>query len=238
MAAITGFLGTMAGDQVYLNGVNGKRTYGRQYKQFGGSEDLRKKISKVGDEYMGKGYEDIGNQYNFTPLSKWDGRPFNTTASKMQGGGYFMTVKTYDKNDPERYINCFAYALGTFGKALEKLAGKSLKEIQDSAEYSINHIVERYFENVEMPQDGDLVVYSIPFGTYLRTPSGVEVTGTTHAGIYRKTDRNWNSPPGGSVESKWGWLGNPYVFQHDVFFAPDFFGDQVKFYRLKKPSAS
>lgn len=48
----------------------------------------------------------------------------------MQGGGYFLTIKTFDSIE-ERLLNCFAYAIGTFGTDLEKLPGKEMKEIKD-----------------------------------------------------------------------------------------------------------
>lgn len=231
----TEFLGTMAGNQVYMTGVNKQQTYGREYESCGGSDDLRKRISKIGHGNFGDGYKDIGKEYSFTPFSRYDGRPFNMTkASWMQGGGYFLTIKTYDEGDQQGYSNCFAYALGTFGRNLEILAGKEMKQIQASVGQTINHIVDEYFINVEEPEDGDLVVYNVSRGKIIYTPNGIPCSGTTHAGIYRKTKPNWNSPKGGSVESKWGWLCNPYIFQHDVFFVPDFYGDEVKFYRLKK----
>jgi hypothetical protein len=224
----------MAGNPVYMTGVNQEQTYGRKYESFGGSDDLRNKISNIGAEHFGEGYKTIGEQYNFTPLRLWDGRPFNTTHSSMQGGSYFLTIKTYNDNDQDQFLNCFKYALGSFGVDLEKLVGKEMKEIQNSVSHTINHVVDEYFMNVGEPSDGDLVVYSVSPGKSISTPGGALISGTTHAGIYRKTNPNWNSPKGGSVESKWGWLGNPYVFQHDIFFTPDFYGDQVKFYRLKK----
>ncbi len=133
------------------------------------------------------------------------------------------------KND---FLNCFAYALGTFGADLEKLAGVDMEKIQNSVNDTIDHVVNQYFTNVTEPEDGDLAIYSVSGVFY--TLKGVRISGTTHAGIYRKSVSNWNSPEGGTIESKWGWFRNPYVFQHDVFFAPDFYGDTVKFYRLKK----
>ena len=221
------FLGTMAGDQVHLTGIDKEKTYGRKYKSFGGSDDLRKKISKEGSATFGKGYKDIGEEYSFPPFDP-------TKRSSMPGGGYFVTIKTYADGDPQRNLNCFIYALGTFGSKLEKLAGKEMKEIQESVLATIDHVVEKYFNNVTEPEEGDLVIYSVSPGNCIFAPGGTQVSGTTHAGVYRKTKPNWNSPPGGSVESKWGFLMNPFVFQHDVFFTPDFYGDQVKFYRLKK----
>jgi hypothetical protein len=44
-------------------------------------------------------------------------------------------------------------------------------------------------------------------------------------------------PKGGTVESKWG-PEIPYAFQHDVFFVPNIFGNEAKFYRLKNQKVS
>lgn len=225
------FLGTMAGDQIFLKGNNNKLTYARTYQSFGGSNHLRREISKIGDNMFGSGYKNIGDEYSYTPF--WRGTPFSSKPTSMQGGGFFLSIKTFDDKDQDRFLNCFAYALGTFGNKLEQLVEKSMAEIQKSVSDRIDHFVNQYFTNVVEPEDGDLVVYSVSPGNVLHTPSGREVSGTTHAGVYRKSKPNWNSPSGGTVESKWGWLANPYVFQHDVFFTPDFYGNQVKFYRIK-----
>jgi len=225
------FLGTMAGDQVYLQGINKEPTYARIYKSFGGSNHLRKEISERGCLIPGPNYQDIGNSYSYTPF--WRRTPFSSRPSSMQGGGFFLTVKTFEKEEQERSLNCFAYAIGTFGNNLEKLSEKNMRELQASVIYTIDHIVDRYFTNVAIPEEGDLAVYSVSPGEYAFTPSGRPVSGTTHAGVYRNSQHNWNSPSGGTIESKWGPLLNPYVFQHDIFFLPDFYGNQVKFYRIK-----
>jgi hypothetical protein len=224
----------MAGKQTYLEEENNEKTYARIYEPFGGSNDLRRSISEKGNDEYGRGYKVIGDAYSFTP---WPGTPFSGIPRRLQGGGFFLTVKTFEETDQDRYLNCYAYALGTFGKDLEKLAEKKMEEIQKSVSLSINEVVKRYFTTVIAPEEGDLVIYSISSGITIRTPGGSRVSGTTHAGIYRKSNPNWNSPEGGTVESKWGWFYNSCVFQHDVFFVPDFYGDTVKFYRLKKISA-
>lgn len=224
------FLGTMAGDQGYLKGNNDKPTYARTYHSFGGSNDLRKRISKIGHDRSSKGYKDIGDDYSYTPF--YLGTLFSSKPTTMQGGGFFLTVKTFDDEDERRILNCFAYALGTFGDKLERLTGKNMAEIQKSVSQKIDHVVSRYFKNVVEPEDGDLAVYNVSPGKILYTPGGKKVSGITHAGVYRKSKPNWNSPSGGTIESKWGWFSNPYVFQHDAFFAPHFYGDQLKFYRL------
>jgi hypothetical protein len=117
---------------------------------------------------------------------------------------------------------------------LETVANLPLQEllVQSSA-YGINYIIHLYFENVDQPEDGDLVVYESS-KTLDKWNIDIDAGKSTHAGIYRKSKPNWNSPFGGTIESKWSWWSNPYVFQHDVFFVPDFIGDSAKFYRLKK----
>lgn len=246
------FLGTIAGNQTQFPGVNQQPTYGRQYETFMGSDDLRKTISWAGESQnsVGDGYKLIGDAYAYTPSRIRSERKFDRAShgdfilssyapqkhrqATLQGGGYFITVKTYENNDPQRYLNCFAYALGTFGETLENLAGIPMTEIQKSVDQEIDSVVRRYFVNVDTPIDGDLVVCSVDPGMTAYTTGGTPVTGTTHAGIYRNTQQNWHSPTGGTVESKWGWLGNRYVFQHDVFFVPHFYGNRVKFYRPRQ----
>jgi hypothetical protein len=55
----------------------------------------------------------------------------------------------------------------------------------------------------------------------------------SYYGIFRESERNWNSPSGGTVESKWGWRQSRYVFQHDIFFVPPNYGKVANFYRVK-----
>jgi len=233
-------LGTMAGNQVILPANDKGYTYGRKYMPFWGSDNLRKRISIVGERSMayGKNFKDIGDEYRDGRGAEYynDSNVINKLPSSesLQGGRHFITVKNFNEEDKQRCLSCFAYALGTFGKKLEEIARKEIGEIQKSVSLTIDHVVEECFENVSEPQDGDLVVYSVSPGKVMRTPTGLPITGTTHAGIYRAPGSDGNSPRGGSIESKWGWLANSYVFQHDVFFTPDFYGDQVKFYRLKK----
>ncbi len=216
------FLVTMAGNPTYLKGNDGKSTYARVYEPFG-PYDRRKSISEIG-YIVSSRCKDIGEKYGSPQGWKTDFR-----GTTMQASGFFRTVKTFDDEDPEQFLNCFAYALGTFGTALEELAEKKMEKIQDSVSERINHIVNTYFTNVTNPKDGDLAIYSVEPGKVVYTPNSVEISGTTHAGIYRKKVSN-----GGTIESKWGWCAQPHVFEHEVFFTPDFYGDIVKFYRIKK----
>jgi hypothetical protein len=212
------FLGSLAGNECYLEGNDGKQTYSRKYDSLA-ANDLRRRVSKQGKNKV-SGFKTIGQEYSYTPNSMGNSG-FGTKPGTMQGGGFFFTLKTYKDDDQERFLTCFAYALGTFGERLEKVVHRKMKVIQESVPHTIDHIVKDFFTNVDTPEDGDLVIYSFSAGQ------------TNHAGIYRNSKPNWNSPEGGTIESKWGWL-TPYVFQHDVFFTPDFYGDTVKFYRLKK----
>ena len=96
-----------------------------------------------------------------------------------------------------------------------------MQEIQAQGwAYGMSYLINRYFDCIKMPEEGDLVIYP-------------NAAGSPHTGIYRKSKPNWNSPYGGTVESKWGG-GSPFVFQHDVFFTPDHYGDIAQFYRPKK----
>lgn len=232
MVNCTEFLGTMAGNQHYLIGNDNQLTYGRVYKPFGGSDILRKKLSADDKPFGSHEYKKLGESYSFTPLQFRDGRAFGVESTTKQGGGYFLTVKEYEREDKERFLNCFAYALGHFSEGLERLTGKTINEIQDLVHETIDDVVKKYFVNVSVPSDGDLAVYSVSPGRYIDL-KGQRIEGTTHAGIYRATQPNWNSPDGGTVESKWGWLANYHIFKHDVFFIPHFYGDTVKFYSLK-----
>lgn len=225
----TSFLGTMAGTPTMLIGNNHRPTYSRIYESFGGSDDLRNRISVIGNDLGGAGYKDIGDSYSYTPYIS------NRNPYSMQGGGFFLTVKTYEEDDQERFLNCFAYAIGTFKNELEVLSKKSIEDLQKSVSYEIDHIVAEYFDNTNEPKDGDLAIYSVSGKEKVTTPSGILINpGTTHAGIYQTSQPNWNSPGGGTVRSKWGFIDNYYVFQHDLFFTPHFYGNQIRFFKIKK----
>ncbi|MBS0289070.1 MAG: hypothetical protein JSS07_03400 [Proteobacteria bacterium] len=230
------FLGTLAGEQrSYLKRHNGayENIYNRKYKPFGATEELRKKLTQQGDNHFADGYINVGEEYSFTPIHLRDGRNFGFRDTSMQGGGYFLKLKKLDQSNKD--INCFAYALSTFGEKLEVISGEKMEVIMNSVGQKIDHIVQKYFEPVDdEPNDGDLVIYNST--KEIKLPQGgksIYSNETTHAGIYRKTKPNWNSPCGGSVESKWGWLANPYVFGHDIFFTPYFYGNRAEFYRIK-----
>lgn len=209
------YLEAMEGNMAYLPSLDGTMTYSRQSSSIRDISVLRKKIKYAGDgmlygeEWCGIGYKKIGEEYS-------------------QRGGCFITKIDFEEKE-EAMLNCFAYALSTFGEKLESLAQKSMDEIQRSVSSSIDQVVESYFESIlDEPEDGDLVIYKSS-GYYIK---GQFIQGITHAGVYRKI--NSDSHVRGTVESKWGWLLNPYVFIHDVFFVPSFYGETMQFYRLKK----
>ena len=197
-----------SGNSLMLPGIDKELTYGKKYESSEILDEIRNEISVIGHKFLGKGYKEIGEKYNEKKTT------------------YFVTVITYD-DKVKRFLNCFSYALGTFGDKLEKLVGTSMEEIYKSVNQSIDHVVGKFFINVEQPQDGDLVVYNVTPGTTIYTISRKAVQGTTHAGVYRKSDSRE------AIESKWGGFGNAHVFEHDVFFTPVFYGNEVKFYRLK-----
>ncbi len=216
------YLGTLGGTSKYVL-INGeKNSYSREYTP-GITDKLRETITNVGL----KGWEEIGNDYSYTPFSLYDGRAFSSQPSSSVGGGYFLSTACDSKR---RSLNCFQYALSTFGEELEKVAGKTMSEIN---QMYIEDVITSYFKKVIKRKDGDLAIYSIPKGHEIDMQRGQISKGTTHAGIYRNTRPNWNSPLGGTIESKWGF--NSYnIFVHDVFFVPHFYGNIVKFYEIDK----
>jgi hypothetical protein len=225
-------LGTFSGKPVYLPGNDDRSTYARRYEPFQPTNAFRRKAAEAQDLLT---MQKVGEQYSSTKKSLIE-KPLDNEASPKETTGFFVTVKKFEDQSDEAALNCFAYAVGTYGNKLEKLAGQPMKEIQKSVDDTIDSVVKKYFTNISepnMPRDGDLVVYSIPEGEMMQTPRGRLVEGTTHAGIYRE---NNPSCPGGSVESKWGWIDNPGVFQHDVFFAPRYYGGDAKIFRIKESS--
>ncbi len=176
-----------------------------------------------------------------------------STAAKVV---IFIQSRNMSVSDQQRYITCYAYALGTFGTRLEKVAGKSMEELQKSvAETDIGPIVRKYFENVTEPRDGDLVIYSHSPGKFYHDYKRRVHSGIMHAGIYRvktvdsemhEVLKKWRKLAGVEtesdikpfqcecVESKWGVWRIPYVFEHEVFFMSPSDGDVVTFYRLKE----
>ncbi|MBA2727726.1 MAG: hypothetical protein H0U49_06095 [Parachlamydiaceae bacterium] len=213
------FLGTMAGDQVGKK--NSRSTYCREYKAFGGTDEVRNKIfESMQNSYDGKEIKKIGDHYSFTPYRLRDGRNFGTLPTTWQGGGFFLTLKKL--SDADERMSSLEYITQVLGPQLESITGLSVEElVKQFCAYGQSYLLKYFFEPIDLPQDGDLVIYP-----------GAEDS-HPHYGIFRESSRNWNSPSGGTVESKWEWWRSPYVFQHDIFFVPPLYGKVAKFYRLK-----
>ncbi|MBS0652212.1 MAG: hypothetical protein JSR39_01655 [Verrucomicrobia bacterium] len=226
-------LWNMAGVSTYLPGIDGQPTYSRTYEHVG-PDDPRKKIAEQcrgGADH----YKVHGEAYSYTPSELRDGRAFGTAAGEHPGGGFFLTVHTFDSEDLNRYNNCLKYALLNFADPIEMRFGELIGTQDALGEaYFFNEVVKRYFRNIsspDQPKDGDLAVYEVPN----RAAQHIRQIGTiAHAGIFRESKPNWNSPSGGTIESKWGWLASHHVFQHDLFWTPPYYGDVVKFYRLRE----
>ncbi|MES2122606.1 MAG: hypothetical protein V4492_07515 [Chlamydiota bacterium] len=242
-------LGTFAGVPSYSPGLTGELTYTRTYHSFakvphrdeyGHVElmDAREQIASI----CAVGHDDYlphGMGYSYTPERKRDGRAFGAEPFKTyQGGGYFLVAHTYADDDQSRFTSGLKYATQVFAKRIQEQYNES---IHQAAGYSVsrgfNEFVRRYFDPIpspEVPQDGDLAVYENPPKTlFMRGPIR-DISGTAHAGIYRATEPNWNSSKGGSIESKWGYFFSKYVYDHEVFLTPDYFGATVKFYRFRE----
>ena len=129
------FIGTFAGTPAEID-YKGTSGLGRIFKDTAtgfstlgaGWADLRVKLQ---NQDSGTGYQTIGNEYN------------------GNGNLYFKTVKTFTKT-PDAYgrdsdINCFGYAISTFGNRLEKIAQKPIQEIISMVERFIDETVKEYF---------------------------------------------------------------------------------------------
>ncbi|HEY5260179.1 MAG TPA: hypothetical protein VIJ46_05975 [Rhabdochlamydiaceae bacterium] len=241
--------GALAGEEVFLPGIDDQPTYGRKYKPCASSDDLRERLGEVNI------YTKLDPRFTMEGEAwKAMGEEYSRTTS-----GYFHTVKEYAGEDQRRYLTCYAYALGTFGAKLEEVAGKSMGEIQQFVKNGdIAPVLRHCFTNVTEPRDGDLVIYSIAPGKLYRDYRGNSHSGPMHAGIYRLIpteteiyevfkkwrqrlgiiDPNKKPPQLECIESKWGVWRIPYVFQHEVFFMSPMDGEEVTFYRLNDPSSS
>lgn len=204
------FLGTLAGDQCFTISPIGK-TYSRRFVNFGMADVTRNKIAKIGTSI---GRQEEGFNYREGPT--W----YNKDCSWYSGGGYFQTLE--ELSQIEAYLGADSYALKFFGKKLEELSGKKLSRLQDKCtQLGIDSILLPYFKPVNVPRDGDLVVYR-----------GGELP---HAGVYRTSKPNWHSPEGGTVTSKWS---RGHTSQTDVFFISSDVGDVAQFFRIRDEAVS
>ncbi|MEM1282303.1 MAG: hypothetical protein AAGG81_01975 [Chlamydiota bacterium] len=222
----------MAGEPV--NDKRGQSTYCRQFTDHNGSisHKLRFQIRKV---YLntidGSALKDFGERYSFTPQEKRDGRNFGTNPPNFDtnllngfiGGGFFLTLKEIDEVDKK--ISSLEYVIRTLKSNLSAITALTTQEIISQATtYGVGYVTHYFFEPVDLPKNGDLVVY----------PNTVDSSHRTHCGIFRESKPNWNSPNGGTVESKWLCESSRYVFQHDIFFVHPEYGNIVNFFRIKK----
>ncbi len=243
-------LGDLAGVPSYSKGLHNALTYTRTYlpstkvsyrDEDGRTEqvDIREKIQRIcffqTDDYLPHGMA-----HSYTPDRLRDGRAFGTELStEEQGGGYFLVTQQYEDGDQGRFISSLEYAIRIFETRIKEHYNESIqfKSFSPRERTCFNALVTKYFDPIPppgVPQEGDLAVYENPPKTlYLDGPIR-DISGTTHAGIYRATEPNWNSSKGGSIESKWGYLSSKYVYDHEVFLTPKYFGDTVKFYRFRE----
>lgn len=150
------FLGTMAGNQVSKG--NGS-TYYREYKAFGGTDELRKKIFvEMQSSSKGKGIKKIGDHYSYTPYRLRDGRNFGTLPTTWQGGGFFLTLKKLSEQD--KRMSSLEYITRTLGPQLESISDLTVEElVKQFHAYGQYYLLEYFFEPIDLPQEGDLVIY-------------------------------------------------------------------------------
>lgn len=105
--------------------------------------------------------------------------------------------------------------LTNFEYAIGKICNKEL--VDKLTKCGIQHVVNEHFDAVDVPWEGDLVVY-------------YKKGDPVHAGIFRKQPDPHNQ---GHVESTWcTGFENLYVFQHDFFHLPSHLGRKLKIFRF------
>ena len=199
----------------------GQETYARLYEK-PEDEKILNDINLLKDQlrYDGNQCKSYGEKYSY------DDRPPLKKRYSFSGGGFFLTVKKLEGDNI--YLMSGEYALTAFKEQIENIGLSMERVLGEYKNYGTSYIVNKYFECTKEPKEGDLVVYQNGDGD-----------GYIHSGIYRKikpsSDIGWNSTDFGTVESKWGTINrNPYVFQHDIFFIPNSYGNLAVFYRLKE----
>jgi hypothetical protein len=219
------YLCAFDGIECQLAESDGQPTYGRLYRDLWHSADIRKRLGESSAEECIR----IGNEYARNPHSL-----------------HFRVVRVYDDHNPERSLTCYSYAIGTFGSRLEKISGTKMETFRRFLQNgnflcalppkdnvartlgSIELVVKAYFNPVDVPQDGDLVVFSV-FRSF--KSQGQTISGIQHAGIYRIL-----SDGKSCIESKWGPYRMPYVFEHEHFFSTPIDGDELRVWSLKDPA--
>lgn len=169
----------------------------------------------------GNGYTVGGCQY--ANESSRESGEYKSTAKEDKGS--FLIKQTFrEKEDIPQESD--EYLLRQLQVPLERTMDKSFPEILDLLRgYGISYLLYYYFDPVEMPDDGNIVIYTNTFGVI------------THMGIFRTPLPKGTSSDGETVESYWpsrmARAPNPHVFQHDPFFLPALLGTKAFFYSLR-----
>lgn len=215
-------LSIMAGLPICLKNDRHNPTYSLKYLASEDSDLLRNKLfisfrgGYEGDDdiFGGDAYKRMGEDY------------------RAQGKGFFATHK---KLDEEGIPLVLSYTLKSYAKNLENLTNLPFVTINNLYKaYGFTYIIHEYFDSVDEPKDGNLVVYQAEASFVDRSSKIACHEGDVlHAGVYREFELNSTSVTSGIVESRWSNLLTPYIFQHDPFFVPSFFGNVIKFYQPK-----
>ncbi len=215
---LDGFAGSIAGREGHTS-FRGGHTYSRildeQVLQASRVHELRDRI--------GSPWDRTAAQVTDQKIGNASGDPWRWVSRCIQDDVFFKILET-SNDDRQARLSSHQYALERTGKPLEEICGLPIIKIQHQCKkYGIGYFVNRFFDGVEQPEEGDRVVYYVhgkPF----------------HSGIFQSNKPNGNSTRIGTVESKWGQgdFPTPFAFLHDIFFLPPHCGDVAKFYRLKK----
>lgn len=213
---LDGFAGSIAGREGYTS-FRGGHTYSRildeQVLQASCVHELRACICSPWDRTAAHGTDQtIGNA---------SGYPWRWISRCMEDDVFFKILET-SNDDRRAHLSSHQYALERMGNPLEEICGLPIKKIQHQCKrYGIDYFVNRFFDGVEQPEEGDLVVYYVQGKPF-------------HSGIFQSNKPNEKRI--GTVESKWdqGDFPTPFAFLHDIFFLPPHCGNIAKFYRLKK----
>lgn len=175
-------------------------TYAREFNFEKGNRFLRELYGGI----LIKDYIQLGEEY-------------------QKEGGFFKVIELsinedFIKNN-EYYLNP-AYIFDYFIDKLKLSSILSKEEMRFLLRLNtFSYFIGEYFEPVDEPQEGDLVVYENYYGEI------------KHMGIYKL---DLNSGGEGIVESLVAIWGEGGIFQHDVFFLPAIGSTMVaKFFRIK-----
>ena len=97
--------GSTSGYERKLPGLNAELTYTREYQSFG-PFDLRQSIGEIANRWSSD-CKEIGESYQ---KHQWEINWRNSTTIVRKG--FFQVLRTFE--GPDKYLNCSAYALGSF----------------------------------------------------------------------------------------------------------------------------